>query len=102
MVLDLGAGAGEAVTKNPGWRALKISPEDAKPARAASDALYRLAELYPQYFGWLIQPNNETMLCAVTVAVFVNGKVRVVRAALAAAGRPAPQPAPGETAARMQ
>lgn len=65
----------------PALRPMAVQEGEEPQARAASDAIYRLLEIY---FPAALMPGSETLACLMTAAPFVIGKVMVVRAALAA------------------
>lgn len=95
MLHQFVAGSATMVTRNQGWQALAIKDGEKEAARQASDALYRLAELYPQSLGFLLQPGSEKMMCFVMLGSYGVGKFVAVRAAVQA-NMPRKGPAPME------
>jgi hypothetical protein len=93
-----------AVTRNVGFEKLAIGDAERGQFKAFTDSLHHLAVKYPQYFGWLIRPENETIQAAVIIVTFTAGKARMVAAAVQAnkPQRPAPAATREEEAARMQ
>lgn len=66
---------------DPIFKPVAIQPGEKDQARAASDALYSLLEIY---YPQALMPGSETIGNLVVVGSFVGGKVMVVRACIQA------------------
>lgn len=69
----------------PDFKPLAVQPEEECTARAASDALYSLLEIY---YPSALLPQSETLAHLLTLGPFVLGKAMVVKAILDARRRP--------------
>ena len=73
-------------------QSLPIQNHEVGSARAASDAIYDVAEKSP-WFRFLIEPGNEWVQRALVVGVFAFGKVTAVKAEIDQRSAPKPKAA---------
>ncbi len=75
----------------PDLAPLAIKPEEEAPARAASDGVYALLEIY---YPAALMPQGETFAHLMAVIPFAMVKISAMRAVIAARKAPPPPPEP--------
>ncbi|HEV8035810.1 hypothetical protein [Yoonia sp.] len=83
----------------PDFKPLGIQPTEQGAARAASDALYSLLEIY---YPAALLPQSETLAHLLTLGPFLIGKVMVMRAILNARNAPPIEHEPPKEGQRKQ